>query len=650
MTRASWLLLFALSACDGPALSPDAGTDAGPSFDPACDNTDPTHCLLPWPSDHFLRSGRVALPASGMPVSARGEAIDPAPFERDGFSLLPAPVTVITPAPDEATLSGEESIEDSLGADATAVIVNAATGARVPCFAELDHWPDIQSDRVPLYVRPAVRLEPGTRYAVGLRGLRDPDGAVIEPSPFFRALRDGLPLEGSDVEARRGDLDDVFAALEASGLPRAELQMAWGFTTAPEASITDDLLARRDGMLELPAGACTITSVEDALEGDELRDGLWRRIRGTVRVPLYLVGTEPTLEESTIARDSSGRPQRGELVEVPFVAIVPETLRARVAGGGEPGRAIVYGHGILGSRAEADSTWMHSQAAELEAVVFATDWWGMSEDDLARVVLALTRDFGTFAATTDRLHQGIVNVLALVRAVRETCAALPELSVPLDGGASAPAYDPATTYFYGNSLGAILGAVVAGVAPDLERVVLGVGGAGWPMLVKRSDAWRGFNAFLEDTYVDPVERALLVAMSGLLWAPVDGITYAPHVLADPLPGALERQVLLQIGVGDVAVSNATAHVLARSAGLPLTTPSVQEPYGLVTTTGPVPSGLTIYMLEGVAPLPPGSRDPGPDTPTHNGVRNLASARAQIDAFLRDGGEVTHPCDGACDPE
>ncbi len=34
--------------------------------------------------------------------------------------------------------------------------------------------------------------------------------------------------------------------------------------------------------------------------------------------------------------------------------------------------------------------------------------------------------------------------------------------------------DPAATYYYGNSLGAILGAVVAGVAPDLERVVLGV--------------------------------------------------------------------------------------------------------------------------------------------------------------------------------
>ncbi|HEY8428759.1 MAG TPA: hypothetical protein VIL20_10310, partial [Sandaracinaceae bacterium] len=594
-----------LAACDGPAPTADAGTDAGaPVWDPACDNVDPTHCLLPWPSDHFRRDGRVALPASGMPVSAAGDAVDPAPFAREGFSLHPAIMTVITPAPDESSLFGENAIEASLGPDATAVIVDVATGQRVPCFAELDRWPDADPERVPLYVRPAVRLAPGTRYAVALRGLVA-GGRPIEPSPFFRALRDGTPLEGSDVEARRAEYEEIFAALERAGVPRGELVVAWAFTTAPEASITRDLLAMRDGMLELPPGACRVERVEDARAGDELPPELWRRVHGTIEVPLYLRGTGAALEDSWIVRDAEGRPVRGETIEVPFLAIVPESLRARVEAGGEPGRAIVYGHGILGTRAEANSRWMHGQAAELEAAVFATDWWGMSEPDLGRIGLALTGDFGTFAATTERLHQGVLDVLALVRAVRETCAVLPELSVPLADGTSAPAYDPTQVHYYGNSLGGILGAVVAGVAPDLERAVLGVAGGGWPMLVKRSDAWRGFNALLMGTYRDPVERALLVAMSGLLWAPVDGITYAPHWLDDPLPGAIERRVLMQIGVGDVAVSNAAAHVLARSAGLPLTVPSVEEPFGLETTEGPAPSGLTIYKLEGVEPLPPG---------------------------------------------
>lgn len=643
MKRAPWVLtsLFLALACDEPATTPD---DGGVSWDEACDNTDPTHCLLPWPSDHFRHEGRVALPAHGTPVSARGLALSPEPFSRDGFSLYPTLMTVLKPAPDESTLFGQDRIEEGLGPDATTVIVNVETGERVPSFAELDRWPDIEPDAVPLYIRPAIRLAPSTRYAVGIRGLRAEDGSAIEPSPFFRALRDDTPLEGSDVEARRGDLDDVFAALGAAGFARDELILAWGFTTASEEQVTGDLLAMRDAMLAEPTGACTITEVEDAQAGDELPPELWRRMQGTVEVPLYLVGSDPaSIDESRIARDAAGRPTQTGTVELRFLVLVPESVRARVQAGEAPGRALVYGHGILGTRGEANSSWMHSQAAELEAVVFATDWWGMGMSDLARIALTISRDFSDFDATTERMQQGIVNVLAFSRAIRESCADLPELSVPLDGETSARAFDPAQLHYYGNSLGAILGAVVAGVAPDLERAVLGVGGAGWTMLIKRSDAWRSLGGLMMNSYEDPAERSLMIAMSSMLWDPVDGATYAPHLLNDPLPGAIPRRVLLQIGIGDVAVSNISAHMFARSAGLPLTTPSPQQPFGLAATPGPVDSAMTIYRVDDVEPLPPGSRDPGPDTPTHNNVRNLPAARMQIDQFLRPDGQVIHPC-------
>lgn len=636
------LVLLIVVACDDSSVPDDGGSDASvESWDPACDNTDPTHCLLPWPSDHFRQGDRIALPAHATPISARGIAVSPEPFAREGFSLYPTLMTVLSPAPDESTLHGQDHIAESLGPDATTVIVNVETGERVPSFAELDRWPDIDPDRVPLYIRPAIRLAPSTRYAVGIRRLRSEDGMPIEPSPFFRALRDGTPLEGSDVEARRDDLEDVFAALEATGFARDELILAWGFTTSSEEAVVGDLLAMRDAMLEEPAGTCTITKVE---EGEEVPPNVWRRMHGTFEVPLYLVGSDPTsTEESRIARDADGAPISTATIELPFLAIVPESLRARVHGGGDPGRAIVYGHGILGTRFEVNSSWMHSQADELEAVVFATDWWGMGMEDLPRLVLTLTRDFSDLVATTERMHQGIVNVLALSRAVRERCADLPELSVAREDGSSGALYDPAQVHYYGNSLGAILGAVVAGVAPDLERAVLGVGGAGWSLLIKRSDAWRSMGAFLEMGYDDAVERALMVAMSASLWDPVDGATYAPHLMNDPLPGAIRRRVLLQIGIGDVAVSTISAHMFARTAGLPLTVPSPVEPFGLATTPGPVDSAMTIYRVDGVEELPPGSRDPGPDTPTHNGVRSLPTARAQLDAFLQPGGQVVHPC-------
>ncbi|MCB9594119.1 MAG: hypothetical protein H6719_15400 [Sandaracinaceae bacterium] len=639
--------------CDGSTLAVDASVpDAGPSWDPACENIDPAHCLLPWPSDRFLVDGEVALPAQGLPADRRGARVDPGFLpRRDGFELLPTLVTVTSPAPDPASLSDQDHVADSLGPDATAVIVNVATGERVPCWAELDGWPDVDPARVPLYVRPAVRLDPSTRYAVGLRGLMAPGGAAIEPSPWFRALRDETPLADSDVEGRRDELRDVFEALAAAGVPRDELVVAWGFTTASEASITGDLIAMRDDLLSTPVGGCAVTAVEDAEAGDALPELVWRRVHGTFRVPLYLVGaTASSSDEARIHRDAAGAPIRGEEVEVPFLALLPETLRARVADGGEPGRVIVYGHGILGSRLEATAGFMTEHASELEAVIFATDWWGMAEDDLSRLVLALSHDFSTFPATTERLHQGIVNVLALMRAARSTCAALPELAVPLADGSAAPSYDPATLAYYGNSQGSILGTVVAGVAPDVERFVLGVGGVGWPMIMKRSDAWRGFGGILMGTYEDPLERAILVAVSGLAWAPVDGSTYAPHLIADPLPGSVARRLLLQIGVGDVAVSNTATHVLARTAGVPLTVPSVETPFGLETTTDPAPSGLTIFSLPGVAAIPPGSHDPGVGTITHEAVRTLPAAHAEIDRFLAPDGDVAHPCDGPCDPD
>lgn len=36
---------------------------------PGCDPIDPAHCLLPWPNDHFLKGGKLALRDAMMPRS-----------------------------------------------------------------------------------------------------------------------------------------------------------------------------------------------------------------------------------------------------------------------------------------------------------------------------------------------------------------------------------------------------------------------------------------------------------------------------------------------------------------------------------------------------------------------------------------------------
>lgn len=658
------MALVALAACDPETTNDDAGAPdaSAPALPSHCENINPAHCLLPWPSSFFLRDDpdtatgrRLALPAEAMPTDMRGRPVDPAAWNRaDGFSPATSIVTSFVGELDPSLLADEDHVADTLLSTSTTVIVDAETGARVAHAAELDEWPATDPARAPLYLRPIARLRPGARYVVGIRGLRTRDGAAVEASDFFAALRDGTTLPGADVAARVAELEAIFTTLDAAGVPRGELIEAFAFDTASDAPSARDLLAMRDDALEAlgPDGlGCTVTEVEDASLGDELGAGVWRRVQGTFTAPSFLVGDAPDeIDDAYLLRDADGRPTERARVSVPFLVLVPESVRASVAAGGEPARFVVYGHGILGSRFEADADWLRDAATSLELVTASTDWWGMSRDDLPRLVETLSGELGSFSSTPERLHQGVVNTLALMRAFRGTCASLDALQVPLDGGGTAPAYAPDVTYFYGNSLGAILGGTLAGVATDAERFVLGVGGASWSYLIKRSDAWRTFGSVIAIGYEDPLERDLLIAMTATLWDPIDAATYAPHLLEDPLPGTPVKRVMMQIGIGDVAVSNDAAFYQARTAGIPLLLPSPAAPYGLATTEGPADSALTVFALPGVEPLPPGTRDPGADTPTHNGVRSIDAAQVQLDAFLRPDGRVAHVCDGPCDPD
>ncbi len=663
MWRRSLLLsLSLLVGCDETTPPSDAGSDA-PAIDlypEGCEHIDPTLCLLPWPSSRYLvddpstaTGRRVEIPAEAMPADMRGRRASPAPYSgRDGFSPLTSMMISFPGALDESVLSNEEHIEDTLLPGSRTVIVDMETGERVAHFAEIDRWEATDPARAPLYLRPARRLSPNTRYAVGITGLRYVDGSEVEPSAFFRALRDDEELDGADVEARRAELEDAFGALDGVGVERATLIAAWSFATGSDEAITAPLVAMRDEALDALGDGlgCTVTEVRDAERGDTLPEGIARRIEGTFTMPSFLGGPSPDdVDQARLHRDATGRPTLNGTIEAPFLILVPATVRDRVAAGGAPGQMVIYGHGILGQRTEIDSRWMTDSMGELGWVVIATDWWGMSRPDTGRLLSTLSASFDDFEATPERIHQGVLNTMGLMRSFRGRCAALDELSLAVPTGGSAPLYDAEHPVFYGNSLGAILGGTLAGIATDTDRFALGVGGGDWTLLITRSDAWRSFDPLIAASFPDALVRDLLILMTASLWDPIDAANYAPHWLRDPLPGTPAKHVMMQIGIGDVAVSNAASLFVARSAELPLMTPAVIDPFGLDATSGPADSALTVYALPGIAPIAPGPHDPGMSE-THNGVRSLPAALLQLDAFLRPDGEVIHSCDGACDPD
>lgn len=661
------------------AFARDAGTDAAAPFPTFCENVSGVHCLLPFPSNRFLATDatthtghRVALPVEAMPTNARGTPINPDIYNRfDGFSPATSIMTAFGGGDlDGTNLADEQHIGDSLLDTSPTLLfeVHGTTLTRVAHFAELDYYERADPNRRPLFIRPAARLAPGTRYIVAIRNIHHTGGAAVEPSEYFRALRDDMPLAmATDIESRRASFEDVFGLLTAAGVDRASLLQAWDFSTASDENLYSDLVAVRDqGLAALTAAgtSCTVTSSMDDVDSH-----VFRRIYGTVRVPLFIGGVDPGVDaQCRLVRDANGRPIQNTTTpyaNVPFTISIPRSIQTALMADGTPGRLLEYGHGLFGSQDESESGWLGEFADADQFVVVAVDWWGMSVYDVGRASGTIG-ELSRMPTLTERYAQGILNFLAIVRSLitAGNCQDMPELHI--NGHL---VFDPAERYYHGNSQGGIMGTTVAAVSTDTTRFGIGVGGAAYSVLIPRSiDGEQYVNIMYNQYRHDPIVTSLNWVMSQAQWDLTEPSTYLPHIRAHTLPCTLPEctggvtpahHVAYQIGRDDAQVPNVGAAFAARSmlddtgAMLPLMSDATHTspfiPYGLPTTSGPVESALTVYLIPATPVLPIGARTPTGDTPAHEGVRRSPAAQQQLDTFFHPDGMVTQTCDGPCDP-
>jgi hypothetical protein len=605
-------------------------------------------CLLPYPSDvHLvddaeLAGGRRLAPApAAWPSTPTGAydmwSLHPAdgfPVSSQILALLDAPIG------DAGLVGPADPLEGSLDATSPTQLIDAETGERVLHLAE----PDARAtdpQRRALVIRPLERLKDGHRYLVALRGVRGLDGAPLEAPRGFAALRDGRSDEHPALAAIAERYDsEVFAPLEAAGLPRGELQLAWDFTTRSQASATGDMLSVRRQLFEAYAAsppAINVTGVTDAPDPHT-----FRRIEATVAVPRFVDSDEPM---ASLLRGDDGAPTSDGTVDVPFTVWIPNSVANR-APGDPPARLMQYGHGFFGDRYEVDDA-IVSLADERGFVVVACDWWGMSASDRIPIANRMTSDTSTTMAFTDRLHQGMANRMAVLEAARGPLLALDELAL-----GDPPLYDVDHPYFYGNSLGAILGGTYLALSRHIERGVLGVGGANFGLIMFRSRAFGVFLVFLGQTVEDPLEQQKFGVIVQTTFDRVDPLSYATEVLAPTLPDAPSaRRVLMQTGLSDVAVPELAAHLHARAMGLRHLQPAPRPVAQLPAVQSPhdgsalVEFDFGIDPPVGLVPVPPAA-----DNAAHEGVRQLASSMEQLDRFLRPTGAIEHTCDAACDPE
>ena len=653
---------------------------------PGCDVLDQTACLLPFPSDHFTvddataaTGRRVAFPVDAMPTNAAGTPIDPSAWDlQDGFSPGTPIITHLpgiwqaTPIPDLAASGAptQGDIARSLDDDSPIVVVDLDTGERVPLWAELDADAEGDEDRL-LIIRPARNLEEGHRHGVAIRDLVGTDGAPIEPWLGFTTYRDNLTTVTSggdgipEIEDRRPAMEALFADLHLAGIERSDLQLAWDFTVASEENLAGPLLAMRDDALEaIGDGAPDFTVTE--VRTDDLGDGIDRIVEGTFEVPSYLSGDggPGSVRNDT---DGDGLPERNGTVTALFTCQVP------TASLDEPARPVVYGHGLLGSRGEVRSGHVARTAAGANLVYCATDWWGMSENDLITVA-GILGDLSGFAKLADRSLQGILNTVVLGRLVRAD-----------DGLASDPAFQgddgarlitTGEAYFDGNSQGGIMGGAATAVSTEWERAVLGVPGMNYATLLRRSVDFEGkpgsigFADVLLPAYPSSVDRNIGFGLIQMLWDRAETNGYAHHLTDDPLPDTPGHTVILHVAFGDHQVANVTAEVLARTAGMGLRWPALDDgrhpdaaPFAeLERVEGfPTDRSLLVYWDSGTLAPPLGPITPvqteawvedctdRPDAvpclDPHEDPRRQDEAIAQKDAFFRPDGEIIDPCDG-----
>lgn len=91
----------------------------------------------------------------------------------------------------------------------------------------------------------------------------------------------------------------------------------------------------------------------------------------------------------------------------------------------------------------------------------------MSYVDLPEVAIMIVKNLSNFRILPDRLTQGVVNFLLLMRLMKGALVNDPMLI--FDGR---PAIDPTKVNYYGNSQGGIMGEVYMAATTDVSRGIL----------------------------------------------------------------------------------------------------------------------------------------------------------------------------------
>jgi hypothetical protein len=594
---------------------------------------------LPYPSDFYLEADettatgrRLVIPETVMPSTR----IDVAPFDQDGFTIIPAILTYLPGGTDVDSLPSPTEHGESVADDSSVLLVREGTWERVGVLAELDQT-TTDVERQTIIIRPLKSLDYETGYVVILRNsLRRPDGTPHEAVPAFRALRDGVKTNIPELEAKRENFELVREAIEGANVPMEEVVQAWSFHTRSEDSVSKALveMQRVADTVEIPE-TDSYTIEKDDVEGTERVN---RQIAGTLTAVPNFIHPE-TLK---IEVDEDGMPVQFGTREVPFVLTVPSTVT-------EARPLIIYGHGFLGERIQA-TRGSYNNLCHLNQMSTAAVDFGFHEGLLAFITKIFTGEWDGLNQASASVLQTFVNSTYLARVAKE------RFPTEIVGGTEEEPhalFDGENTHYLGISNGGTFGYVMTATSAQIERSVLVVGGGGLVHFLQRAQPWLGYAPFLESFLPDPRAQQLAFSMLQQLLDPIDSMNYLHRMVHDRYPGLPEVRASVHMAINDSQVHNLVTEWAMRTANIPYVTPSPKTIWNLPEVHADDlddPELLAVMHVydEQVEPSPIVNIPPATDNGTHGTVRNLDSYYEQVGTFLRTG-EFVHACDGPCDP-
>lgn len=673
--RLNLLLIPLLFACNPDTDEPVDDTDDDLAMEETegiegCDNLLPD-CFYPFPSGATIDTSgdrpRFKLPPEATPLNSAGERFDTSHFEAfTGFGTA-SPILFRWEGAADPNLPILDPTP-SLASDAVTVLIDAATGERIPHWVETDYLAD-EADPPVFTLRPSIPLPRGTTIVVGLRGWTDAAGDVLEAPAPFAALRDAEPTPWRGIHARRAHFDEVvFPTLAEAGFEREELQLAWSFPTQSVEESTRNLLDVRDAVFAaLPADGpdYTLVNVVDCTDptSDPMCPGIAPirvLVDGIAHVPSAMLPTDDR-NVRRIRRDDDGNVVIDGTEDWPFRLQIPHSAYE----GDEPVSVMQYGHGFMGWLREGNNGWIRDMAERKRFAILSTSMQGMTShprdpdgfpigvDDPVSVTVwigILLNQGGRMADLAELSLQGVTNQLVMQRMMATSLADDDHPAFYRDD--ERLAWDPDDIWYYGNSQGGSVGTLVMGTSLDVRRGVLGVPGSGYPFLLHRSVVFTtGYLDVIAAAYADKDAASKLLALLGTAWNMADPLTFAPHIHGNPLPGTPDHEALLHVAKEDQQVANEPSFILGRAANAVLMTPAVRPVFGLPEQPYPASPGAAVVEVDFGIPEDPDPRTPPPTYPelpnngdTHGWLRAWYPAQDQMVHFLRTG-EMIDVCDG-----